>query len=141
MSQVSDSNKKINSERSQRENPARQNSFSIIAPSDKNGVGFVLSSHIVSKIQNSHVAREFGLVLLDMEGERVLLLNWHLPDDTTLHDRKYSLQNVFERLEVVLNSWWTSTPWSHLLVCGDFNTMHPGDVAVSSCKINRSASQ
>ena len=38
-----------------------KNSFSILAPSDVNGVGFVMSNHLVSSIQNSHIAREFGL--------------------------------------------------------------------------------
>ena len=95
-------------------------------------MGFLLHEKVFANLRNQHIVREFGLIVLEAEGVRQIFLNLHLPDDGTLRDRGLSLEGVLEDICVVLQNWWVAAPWQHLVCLGDFNTVHPGDLACTT---------
>ena len=106
--------------------------FKLLPPVHRNGVGMLLSNRIYSCMVDHFVYREACAVLCDFEGTKVVLLNWHLPDHKTELDRGVSLEQILAKISCALDKWWVSSPWAHIAVMGDFNTVHPGDSALCS---------
>ncbi len=97
----------------------------LVASDAKNGVGFVLSSRFFKACIFQRMCREFGVLLCEVAGVKILILNVHLPDDSTLRDRGPLLPQVLSSIDEVLAKLWLDGGWQHILMMGDFNTMHP----------------
>ena len=106
----------------------------LIKPAATNGVGFLMTGRIASAVVDQYVEHEFAVLLCNVEGARFVFLNVHLPDNKTLQDRGLSLQGILRRVHVILEEWWVKHHgWDHLVGMGDFNTVHPEDLCLSTC--------
>ena len=105
----------------------------LIKPAATNGVGFLMAGHFASAVADQYVAHEFAVLLCNVEGVRFVFLNVHLPDNGTLRDRGHSLHGILGQVHAILEGWHIKHHgWDHLVVMGDFNTVHPEDICLST---------
>ena len=104
----------------------------LVSSGARNGVGFIVSKRFYKFCVYHHLVREFGILLCEVDGVRILVLNVHLPDDGTCTSRGFSLPQVLNSIDEALSKVWLEGGWHHIVMAGDFNTVHPGDMQCTS---------